>query len=183
MLQQSCTPRPRPPTFNRARSSTRRTTAERRVASQVDDSTSLAGLLAEDPPPPSGPPTAVSKVGSKSRTVSAPAHGIGSCPSLDERVAAAGRLSLSTSSSAGSTVASPPPPPYPSIRYHHSLAEDAAGDDAKDLHAIDLDALQSEVQTSAPVTEEWVKARSREELDLLLLEADRVIREREKGAS
>lgn len=33
------------------------------------------------------------------------------------------------------------------------------------------------------VTEEWVKARSREEIDRLLLEADRVIRERERGES
>jgi hypothetical protein len=33
------------------------------------------------------------------------------------------------------------------------------------------------------VTEKWVKQRSRDELDKLLMEADRVIREREKGES
>lgn len=71
---------------------------------------------------------------------------------------------------------SPPPPPYLST----------------------LDSPQPSIESSAPIplgvvtvskeedstrtTEEWVKARSREELDRLLLEADRVIRERERGS-
>lgn len=167
--------------FNRARSSNRRTTAERRVASQVDESSGSAGLTAQDGPPAPAFPSSLAKTDTKSRSVSSPVQVLSGFPSLDERIGLASRLSLSTSS-AGSTIASPPPPPYPSLRRDSSLVDDKAGDDTNDIHGINLEGLHKEVQTSAPVTEEWVKERSREELDLLLLEADRVIREREKGA-
>lgn len=185
MLQQPCTPRPRPPTFTRTRSSNRRTTAERRIASQADAEgpSSSASLLADAPAAPDS--SDLADAGSKHRTVSAPVDPASVLPSLDERLFASSNPLSQSASSSGSTVASPPPPPYPSLLHDQALVArpaDGDGTDPKVLLAIDIDKIQSTIPAGAPVTEEWIKERSREELDMLLLEADRVIREREKGA-
>lgn len=154
----------------------------------MDERSSTASNLLDDPPGPSqqGPPQPPTqqqlRPPTKPRTVSAPVQG--GLETIDDQLVASGRTSLSSSSE--STVASPPPPYRTFLPTIHGLEELRTAEQerhSRDVLGIDLGKIESEMPLSAPVSEEWVKERSREELDLLLLEADRVIREREKGVS
>ncbi|CDZ98816.1 HAP1, N-terminal [Phaffia rhodozyma] len=75
---------------------------------------------------------------------------------------------------------SPPPPPYLSISGLPLSIEDPDETSRVPGGLVGISVDSEGSQKESETTEQWVKARSREELDRLLLEADKVIRERER---